>query len=491
MTRHRLLLLIAALALGAAGCGSEGGQTSTPRGPVPKLSNHPLNVVVVMTDDQRSGDLTVMPTVEHQLVDRGVTFANNFATYPLCCPSRTTFLTGQYAHNHGILTNDAPEGGYEGFVNTVDPADTIGVKLQAAGYRTGIVGKFLNEYNPASPGEIPSGWNVFDVLYGIGEYAMFGYGMNENGTSVSFGDSPRDYKTDVLTRLATSFIRRSATAGKPFFLTYTPVAPHDAPAVPGVRNPQPAPRDAKAFLHRALPRPPSFGAPITGEPKRLRESPQSAAETAAITSAYRDRLASLLAVDRGVRKMLAALRQTGELRHTVFIFTSDNGFLLGEHAAEGKERPYEESVKVPLVIRGPGIPQGATRDQLVGNIDLSPTILDIAKQPWREGTDGVSLLGPALDPTDWNQRPILYEGSAQEGRGYHAIRTPRYAYVHYLSGAQELFDLQKDPGELHNVVHAPEYADVVDALRPLLVQLAKCSGDSCRQSLPELPGPSR
>jgi arylsulfatase A-like enzyme len=490
MQRHRLLLPIAILVLVAAGCGSEGGQSSTFQPSERALPKRPVNVVVVMTDDQRTDDVKVMPTVARELVAKGTTFENNFATYPLCCPSRTTFLTGEYAHNHGILTNDAPDGGYVGFVHTVDPADTLGVQLQQAGYRTGIVGKFLNEYNPASPSEIPPGWDVFDVLYGAAEYSMYDYGMNENGTSVSFGSAPRDYKTDVLTRLATGFIRRSAAGDKPFFLTYTPTAPHNAPPVPGVRNPEPAPRDAKAFLRRPLPHPPSFNRQITGEPQRLKVPALTRADIRSTASAYRDRLASLLAVDRGVRRLIATLRRTGTLRNTVFIYTSDNGFLLGENRAFGKERPLEPSVKVPLVIRGPGFPSGAVRGQLVGNIDLMPTILDLAHAPWTAGTDGVSLLEQAQNPKALADRPILFEGSAEEGRGYHAIRTPRYVYVHYLSGAQELFDLQEDPGELHNVAHDPAYADVVDALRPLLVSLAKCEGDSCRAPLPgSLPAP--
>jgi N-acetylglucosamine-6-sulfatase len=488
MKRFRILLPLGALALFACGCGSEAMPRGTTQVVATPLPEHPLNVVVVMTDDQRADDLSVMPAVEHQLVAKGTTFANNFATYPLCCPSRTTFMTGEYAHNHGVLSNDPPNGGYPGFLAKVDPERTIGVELQDAGYRTGIVGKFLNQYNPPSATEIPPGWDVFDVLYGVNEYNMYGYAMNQNGTTVSFGHSPADYKTNVLTRLACRFIRRSA-GKQPFFLTYTPTAPHNAPPISGVRNPEPAPRDTDAFLRRPLPRSPSFGVPITGEPRRLKLPKNPADKRSQIAVAYRDRLASLLAVDRGVARMLATLRRAGELRNTVFMFTSDNGFLLGEHGAVGKERPYEESTKVPLVIRGPGFPAGATRSQLVGNIDLMPTILSLARAPWRPGTDGVSLLAQANDPTAWAQRPILYEGAAEEGRGYHTIRTPRYVYTHYLSGAQELFDLQRDPHELHNVVHDPAYGETVGALRPLLVQLAKCSGDPCRRPLPPIPGP--
>ncbi len=439
-----------------------------------------------MTDDQRTDDLAVMPTVKRLLAKQGTTFPNNFATYPLCCPSRTTFMTGEYAHNHGILTNDAPSGGFVGFSAHVDPARTIGVELQNAGYRTGYVGKFLNEFNPPDPRVLPPGWNAFDGVLGVNEYSQFGYGIDENGTITH----PQGYQTNVLARLASGFIRQSAGAKQPFFLTFAPTAPHNAPPVAGQRNPQPAPRDAKAFEQRLLPRPPSFNAQITGEPKRLRTPALAPSEVRTTVSAYRDRLASLLAVDRGVRTLVATLRHTGELRRTVLIYTSDNGFLLGEHRAVGKERPYEPSVNVPLIIRGPGFPAGATRHQLVANIDLMPTILSLAHAPWRGSTDGVSLLAQANDRAAWARRPILYEGAAVEGRGYHAIRTPRYVYVHYLSGAQELFDLHRDPSQLHNVAHDPAYVGTLDSLRPLLVALAKCSGDACRQPLPAIPGPT-
>ncbi len=481
----------------ASGCGSADNAKGPPAGrPLvfPSLTAHlparQPNVVVVMTDDQRADDLSVMPAVRRELARHGTTFANNFATYPLCCPSRTTFMTGEYAHNHGILTNDAPDGGYVGYIAHVDQRRTIGAEMQSAGYRTGYVGKFLNEYAPEDPAtDMPRGWDVFDGLFGPTEYLMYGWSANENGTMVQPPAGPADYQTTALANLAAGFIRQSAGGPKPFFLTYAPTAPHNAPVVPGQRNPQPAPQDESAFEHRPLPRPPSFEAPITGEPQRLRAPQHADRPVAAIASAYRDRLASLLAVDRGVGSLVDTLRSTGELHNTVFVFTSDNGFLLGEHRAAGKERPYEESVKVPLVIRGPGFPAGVVRDQLVGNMDLMPTILSLARAPWRRGTDGVSLVAQANDPSAWSRRPILYEGAAVEGLGYHSIRTPRYVYTHYLNGAQELFDLQRDPGELHNVAHDPTYSATLDALRPLLVQLAKCSGDSCRRPLPAIPGP--
>jgi N-acetylglucosamine-6-sulfatase len=495
------------LVLAAGGCGGSHGGT-VPQGTVPKSqpgsiaptstgtvppSGRP-NVVVVMTDDQRTDDTSVMRTVESKLAAKGVTFTRNFATYPLCCPSRTTFLTGEYAHNHRVQSNNPPGGGYAGFMRKVPPGRTLGVRLQRAGYRTGYVGKFLNEFAPDSENPEPPGWDVFDGLIGVTEYMMYGYSIDQDGTTKRYGSAPADYQTDVLAGLASKFLRTSARRPRPFFLTFAPVAPHDDVVPRGARNPEPAPRDTRAFANRPPPHGPSFNRQITGEPHYLQQPPLSPAEIRSETAIYRDRLASLLAVDDAVARMIRVLRATGELRDTYFIFTSDNGYLLGEHRRTGKELPYEESVKVPLIIRGPGIEQGLRRSQLVGNIDLAPTILDIAGLPWRQGTDGISLLGPAASPQRDDSRPMLFERAQSEGTPYGAARTDRYAYIAYGApgrhGPRELFDLQRDPYENHNVYRSPAYADALRALQRLLARLRTCHGSSCRAPSAPIPGPS-
>jgi N-acetylglucosamine-6-sulfatase len=490
---HRLALIAtAAAAFGLASCGHGSGTESVARHPAPQQVP---NVVLVLTDDQRVGDVRVMPAVQRLLAAKGVTFAHNFATYPLCCPSRTTFMTGQYAHNHGVLTNSAPRGGYTGFTRKVAPGQTIGVRMQEGGYRTGYVGKFLNGFNPDPPSIVPPGWDVFDGLYGDTEYQMYGYRMSENGHAVTYGTDPRDYQTDVLARKAVGFVRSSAGRKRPFFLTLAPLAPHEDAVPPGTANPLPAPRDLGSFARRPLPRPRSFNTPITGDPSMLREPSLDASAQGELANIYRNRLASLQAVDDAVGRLVATLRRTGQLSNTVIIFTSDNGFLLGEHGQTGKELPYEESTAVPLIVRGPGFPPGVTRTELAGNIDLSPTIRSLGGVSWKDHTDGVPLQRLAADPEAYARRPILFERSHIEGRPYVVARTTRYAYIfyraHHTPGPVELFDLKRDPGELHNVAGDPAYARAVAALAPLAERLRHCAGDTCRAPAPPIPAPSR
>jgi arylsulfatase A-like enzyme len=446
-----------------------------------------------MTDDQRTDDVDVMRTVKAELAAKGVTFADNFATYPLCCPSRTTFFTGEYAHNHHVQSNNPPAGGYPGFMAKVDPGHTLGVELQRAGYRTGYVGKLLNEFAPDPDNPVPPGWDVFDGLIGVTEYMMYGYSIDQDGTTKKYGSAPADYQTDVLARHAARFVRSSAGT-RPFFLTFAPVAPHDDVVPPGTRNPEPAPRDTRAFEKRPLPRPPSFDSEITGEPNYLRQPPLGPQEIRQIAGIYRDRLASLLAVDDAVARLIRALRSTQELNDTYILFTSDNGYLLGEHRDTAKELPYEPSVRVPLIIRGPGVERGATQSELAGNIDLAPTILDMAGLPWRDGTDGVSLLAALTSGAQVSTRPILFERARSEGTPYAAVRTNRYVLIAYGApegeGPRELFDLETDPGELHNVYGSPAYAETRQALEKLLVRLRSCRGDGCRAPAPAIPGPS-
>jgi arylsulfatase A-like enzyme len=324
---------------------------------------------------------------------------------------------------------------------------------------------------------------------------MYGYGVDENGATVDYGSSPRDYQTDVLARYATDFVRRSAAGRRPFFLTLTPVAPHDDSSIPkGRLNPVPGPGDRARVGGLPLPHPPGFGAAIKDEPSELHRKPLSADELRSLTLFYRGRIGSLLAVDRAVRDLVGTLRSTGELANTVIIFTSDNGFLLGEHRHKGKEQPYEPSVRVPLIIRGPGFPSGVTRDELVANIDLAPTIRQLAGLDWRSHTDGIPLRPVARASGTYAGRPIIFERSQSEGKPYTALRTGRYAYVlwhsHHTVGPQELFDLKRDPYELRNVAPDPAYVRPLGVLRRELQSRRDCSGEKCRIPAPPIPAPS-
>ena len=339
------------------------------------------NVVVVLTDDQDSRSLSVMPEVRRRLSNRGVTFENSFVTYSLCCPSRTTLLTGQYAHNHRVLANDPPHGGYPAFRRKVPASRTLPVYLHRAGYRTAYVGKFLNFYGVAHPREVPRGWDQWRALKGGSEHDMYGYTLNSNGHLHTYGSRPSDYQTDVLSRQADRILRHSARHRRPFFLVLAPGAPHDEPDRLFGPSPHRNPRPSAPRPEPVQPPTPAPGRRTSTSPEDRRQAPIPATPSPApqrhsprLTTLYRSRLESLLAVDDAVGNLIRTLRRTGELDHTVVIFTSDNGYLLGQHRQIGKELPYEESMRVPLIVRGPGFPSGARRRQLVANIDLAPTI---------------------------------------------------------------------------------------------------------------------
>jgi N-acetylglucosamine-6-sulfatase len=455
------------------------------------------NVLVIMTDDQDPASVSVMKAVERELVAKGVTFANDYATTPQCCPSRVSFQTGQYAHNHGVLDRHPPHGGYPAFA--AQPRlikNALPVALHDAGYRTGYVGKYLNGYGipdyggTRSPGirrYVPPGWDRWYVPIDHSEYRMYGYHLNENGRPRSYGAAPADYQTDVFARKAQAFLHDSARQGQPFFLTVAPVAPHlesqhqqVGPHEQG-RDPRPAPRDVGRFGHRALPRPPSFNERnVSDKPSFVRRrSRLDGAHINRLRTIYRSRLESLLAVDDLVRGLVHELRATGELNRTYIVFTSDNGFLLGQHRLKGKSKAYEESVRVPLVIRGPGLPAGEVRDQLAANIDLAPTILDATGVRPRLRMDGISLLPLVQDPAAGGTRSLILEYLVHRD-GFSALRTASgFVYVEYRDGERELYDLNTDPYELHNLAGKPGDAALQAKLARSLALLRHCAGQAC------------
>ena len=463
------------------------------------------NVVLVMTDDQHADSVRFMPQVQSLIAGRGVTFANNFVSYSLCCPSRATWLTGQYAHSHGVRTNTPPSGGYSKAAPTL--SNSLPVWLQRAGYHTAHIGKFLNGYGTTSPDtEVPPGWSEWygalddpDAFTG-GTYTMYGYTLNENGSIVHYGGTPDvvdppTYQTDVYSAKAQDFIRRRAPKRKPFFLSVAPLASHGeavgACACAG-NNPRAAPRHEGAFAGEPLPKPPSYNeADVSDKPQVIQSLPAIGAPAElTITARYRARLESLLAVDEMVGSLVATLQQKGELKNTVIIFTADNGFFHGEHRVpNGKVRLYEPSIRVPLIIRGPGVPKAKQRTQPVANIDLAPTILDFANGKGGRVADGRSLVPLIEDKLlDWG-RAILLEVffNADPGEdpetpdtNYQAVRTDRYLFARYGTGEEELYDLTNDPFELQSRHNDSAYGPVKASLDRLLAGLANCNGAGCR-----------
>ena len=471
---------MAALAAGIAAAAALGGSAGQAR----TSPNQRPNVIVLMTDDQTVESMRVMPNTKVLLADQGVTFTNNFVSYSLCCPSRSTFLTGQYAHNHGVWGNSPPNGGYY----KLDSTNTLAVWLSHAGYQTIHLGKYLNGYGTRSATEIPPGWGQWFGTPDPSTYQYFNYKINENGTLVSYGADAASYKTDVESRKAVDIIRRQQVDPRPYFLWIAFLAPHsggprepDDPA--GMATPAVAPRHRNAFATLPLPTPPSFNeADVSDKPAGIRNRPAlTAATIGKIRENYQQRLESLLGVDEAVAQIVNELTVTGQLDHTYILFTSDNGFFHGEHRLpSGKVLLYEPSIRVPLILRGPGIPHGQNRSQLVANIDLAPTIVAATHAARGRVMDGRSLLPIARDPLVHYGRDILLETPT-----YSAIRTPRWLFAQHVTGEQELYDLARDPNELVSLHADFRYARIKADLALRLARLRGCSGPVCRQG-PEL-----
>jgi N-acetylglucosamine-6-sulfatase len=442
------------------------------------------NVLIILTDDQTEESMRVMEKTLRLLGEEGTTFRNSFVSYPLCCPSRATLLTGQYAHNHNVLGNVPPEGGYR----RLNHKNTLPVWLRAAGYQTAHVGKYLNGYHGP---EVPAGWTRWFALADPKTYLMYGYTVVADGKKISYGQSPADYQTDVLAARAEAILRGFAENrvrnGRPFFLSVAPVAPHTERSDEEGKGtpPRPAPRHLGTFADEPMPDKANFDEEdVADKPGHIQKLPRlSPAKQAAVLDAYQARLESLLAIDDLVERLVLALEETGEIDRTVIVFTSDNGYFLGEHRVpDGKKLPYEEGIRVPLIIRGGGFPRGSTVLQPVANIDLAPTVVALAGARARRKMDGIPLLPLALDRALQQDRPLLLENyNRLSGRpSYEAIRTPRWLWVEYRTGARELYDMEDDPLQLRSRHGDPNLAVVRADLARRLAGLRKCAGPTCR-----------
>jgi len=445
------------------------------------------NVLVLETDDQTLDEMAVLPNVRRLIGDPGVTFDNNFDSFSLCCPSRASFLTGQYSHNNGVRGNAPPQGGYQ----ALDKSNTLAVWLQRAGYYTIHLGKFLNGYGRQNPTEIPPGWSEWHGAVDPTTYRYYNYTLNEGGTLHTYCAVPQAscYQTDVYRDKAGEIIRRRAPGG-PFFMWVAFLgnhsgAPRESDDPAGLGTPVPAPRHRDAFENTPLPRPPSFNeADVSDKPQIIKRRPLlNARRIAAIQENWQQRRETLLSVDEAVASIVDALRQTGELDNTLILFTSDNGFFHGEHRiANGKVLWYEPSIHLPLLMRWTGnksLPRGVHRTQLTMNVDDAETILDAAGvQPGRK-EDGVSLLGFWRDRGKEIDRDLLIDNSPGAGH-FDGIRTLHYKYAEYANGDRELYDLRKDPDELQSEQANPAYDALQASLAARLHALVACSGATCR-----------
>ena len=447
------------------GEGKSATSGDAPGGPQVVPAAHPAppgspNIVFILTDDLSLNLVQFMPHVLAMERD-GATFANYFVTDSLCCPSRSSIFTGEFPHDTGVFRNREPDGGYGGFNAHGNEPRTFAVALQRGGYRTAMLGKYLNGYHPAKNGPA-MGWNEWDVA-GDG-YPEFNYELNEDGKASQYGTDPDDYLTDVLSRRAANFIKQSA--GAPFFIEVATFAPH-APYVP-------APRDADAFPGLRAPRTPAYdAAPDPDAPKWLSAIPPlSDTDMARIDRDFRKRAQSVLAVDKMIGDLQAAVAAAGQEKNTYFVFSSDNGYHMGEHRLmPGKMTAFDTDIHVPLVVTGPGVAAGRRIDEIAENIDLCPTFAELAAAPLPASVDGHSL-APLLrgqQVTEWrtlalveHHGPRNKENEADDPDApairsgnpttYEAIRMRASVYVEYIDGTQEYHDLASDPDELQNTI---------------------------------------
>ena len=479
----------------------------------------PPNVIVVVTDDQAPSTFSpeVMPITNRLVADPGARFTTAANATPLCCPSRASFLSGQFGHNNGVLWN-AP-----GYRALEEKNNTLPVWMKRAGYVTAHVGKYLNAYvfSQRDPGAVAPGWMQWHTFTDPNSY--YGAPFAQNGRFGKTGTSPRDYTTSVINRYATKMIRRYVPRKRPLFMVVDQFAPHrsggpslvDRCAAPG---PEPAFEDRDAFAAAALPQPPSFDEPdVTDKPSFIQARAQlDAPRYSALERTYRCTLAALQSVDRGVGEIWKELGKAGERKNTALIFTSDNGLYFGEHRLSfEKIVPYRESLEVPLAMRLPAStkPQptrGIEVPELVANVDLTATILDLAgADPCRtkrncRTLDGRSLLGLAAGrrkgwPAD---RAIPLEldtegrkADANSSCTYTGLRTKTKIYLHHTSVADangecapadetELYDLTTDPFQLQNLTYAPpdplSAAVALAGYESRSAQLHSCSGTSGR-----------
>ncbi|MZD08189.1 sulfatase-like hydrolase/transferase [Streptomyces sp. SID5785] len=481
----------AALAAGTVACDGTGGADGTAESPSAhgsgtSASQHP-NIVWVLTDDLSSDLVQFMPHVK-AMQKNGLSFTNYTVTDSLCCPSRSSIFTGRFPHNTGVFTNTPPDGGFPVFHAKGNESRTFATALQKQGYRTAMMGKYLNGYEPdmTVDGEknyVPPGWDEWAVA-GNG-YKEYDYTLNQNGRTVDHGHDPEDYLTDVVSGRGQDFIEKSVRDDKPFVLDISTFAPH-GPATP-------APQDEGTFRDLKLPRPPAFGRTPADAPPWLRDrKPFTAQQTRKITTTYRKRVRAVQAVDRMIGDLQDKLAKEGVDDDTVFAFASDNGFHMGQYGLmPGKQTAFDTDVNVPLVVTGPGIEHGATTDAVASNIDICPTFTELGGGTPDPRADGRSLV-PLLKgetPKDWPRTALVeHHGpdlspadpdKPRKGSGnppsYEALRTARYTYVAYRDGTHEYYDRGTDPDMLHNT-YARLSPDTRDDLASRLRQMRDCDG---------------
>jgi N-acetylglucosamine-6-sulfatase len=478
MMRRMVLLAIAAAATVPIGSRVVVAQVTQP------------NVVLIVTDDQRWDMLARMPNVQTSLADAGTTFVNAFVTDPLCCPSRTSILRGQYSHSTKIYEVARSWGGYSKVKKFGLQASMLPTWLNDAGYETGLVGKYMNQYSPTKALEVPSGWDYWAALAprSPNDY-YYNYTMSyapdgpASVTRRTYGSVPTAYSTRVFESFAEQFIA-DAPPSSPVFLYFAPTAPH------GPFTPDPADTSADCSVN---PLNPNFGEDVSDKPLWVSQKPWSTTDINANKNRWVKQCRTLIGVDRAVGEIIRALDESGRLSNTVFVYTSDNGLMHGEHHLSGKKAAYEESIRVPMIVRYDGVvPAGAVSTEMVLNIDIAPTILEAtgasapsllpcASPCWPRPVDGRSMFIALDGSAQWRTDFLIehYDDPALAVNQYIppfcAVRTNDMKYVRLdpdkEARPEELYDLERDPFELDNRIDDPAYAEELAVLRARLLEL--------------------
>lgn len=452
------------------------------------------NIVVIMTDDQTLESMRVMTNVNALIGAQGTTFTNYFSSFPNCCPSRATYLTGQFSHNNGVQDNLPPFGGFK----KLKSDETLPVWLHRAGYQTTHIGKYLNTWGSDGNIGAPPGWDHWFGLIDPSTYHYYNYSVSIDGVKRDYGTAEEDYQTDVLGAEAVRVITEGARSDKPWFVSLAPLAPHaqeretaDGGANEAKRDPSkfgdtfptPANKYKGTMAAEALPKPPSYNQKdVSRSPAWVQALPPIGKGTEAlIEQEYRQELESLKSVDEWVGKIFETLTQTKQLDNTVVLFTSDNGFYHGEHRIGFvKFYLYEPGVHLPLLARGGPFTAGKKVEDLVGNVDLASTILKLAGATSPLTLDGRDIAPLVANPGKGKGRGMLLENLGKKGSTHtEGIRTERFKYLTNERGEEELYDLKIDPDETDNRAADPEMARFKQDLADRLTRLKACKGTEC------------
>ena len=484
---NRTLLSALTLAFVGASCGGSGiaSPSSPTSSPTPPAATIKPNIILVLLDDAEAAMTDGMPRIRSAFIDKGLRFNVAFANTPLCGPSRANILAGLFAHNTGVIGNVGNDSGYPAWAANGYDAANIGPWLKAAGYKTGIFGKYQNDY-PTSQAEtfVPPGWDDWRVVMSDRVAYNDYYTLNENGTLKIYSSDNNGYQTDVLSERLQSFIKAAeSNDSQPFFAFLSLGAPHTPTA--------PAAKYLNAYPGAVAPRSASFNEPdISDKPRWFQDQTplMDSATIAEIDTDYRGSLQALLSVEDAMDALFQTLDQLGESSNTYVFFTSDNGLHRGEHRLRGgKNTAFEESIRMPFYVRGPGVPAGRSVDHLAGLVDLVPTFLALAGAPIPASVDGMSL-APVLSATPpaltaWRPEMLIEHpgGAGLPIRipAYYGVRTQSEIYVEYDNGENEYYDLKADPLELNNLARQAS-SSTISRLSARVAALKACRGAACR-----------